>query len=296
MEFSIKRIADDSNYPSVGWKPGEFHSNSTQEKNLVLLATNISSSGTISRIEFDDDNGSLWATDSISKPLGVIRVGDDRLINKPDGTVNFAIVPGSQFVLTLNPAGTILMDNEVANYKFFHGITVGKTNVISEKLALELSLTEKLSAAIEGLVYPSQINSPMVLRTIPFELFGETISKVEIVNYFYQSSAPLLITKSSMRRPTSVGTKKFFKELTEKLIVMPGSIFKIPEDRFFMVDRWRKLREIMFDNLVNIAMWKCALNINGLSDIHVIGRQIIGIENGSPKLGNYIVISTSAQD
>jgi len=162
-----------------------------------------------------------------------------------------------------------------------------------------------LQQAVQPLLYPSETDAPIEVQILPAESVFDNFTMDEIERSLYTAQGrrlPVSHQRAEFNRSDSTGTLNFFRDRLEVISTAPNNEITYHE----VVHReqaplWRRLRDLIFDNLVNGRWFKTDLSGSDAArkDIYVVGQHVqieVDPETNEMRtsLGNWFVLSTYA--
>ena len=168
------------------------------------------------------------------------------------------------------------------------------TIILHPKTLTEAQLIEALTTTTQSLLYPSESDYPITIKTLSSAEIGEKLTLSEVTRHLY-TQQQLTPPQRIQKRTLAYWTKTFFGNLPLLLIRYSDGSYSVqpPEHP---VELWRTLHGLVFDHLIHVALWHCILN--GVeSDLHLIGRHVLiqhnpDINAANLQLGNWVALST----
>lgn len=162
-----------------------------------------------------------------------------------------------------------------------------------------------LQGTVDGLLYPSESDVPFSVHRLSLESIGERFSEDDLVKTFYHDQSPdepLQIEWTLMERIDTRGYSLFFRDLLDKITQRPqgdqgGEIIYWEPAHRENADKYRRLRDLFMDNLINQRWFKVHLPDNVNKAIFIAG-QFVSIEFDentnaiTPTPGDWFVLQT----
>ncbi|GEM_PF-1979207 len=158
--------------------------------------------------------------------------------------------------------------------------------------------------AAQDLLYSSETDALIIVQSVLSEETDEYFSGQDLEKLFYEedenTSKPVNITWAEAHRADSNGTRSFFRHRLDFITTHPDNnvAFHLPVERQDAL-RWRRLRDLLFDNLVNMRYFRVELAEPNTAqkDIYWVGRHVeINVNPDTNELEtnllDWIVLST----
>jgi hypothetical protein len=146
----------------------------------------------------------------------------------------------------------------------------------------EDALLNQFKTCISPLLYPSETDAPIEIRTLSTNVVGEAISSQDIKRIFYPNEEIQRIEWLEANRLDSHGISRFFKQQAAIITTMPDNTFWVRE-RYHreQAPLWRALREMFLDHLVQQKWFKVYLSNENAAraDVYLAGRHLEILEN-----------------